>query len=350
MSIITRIIVMLVAAGLGWEIGAMTVGSSLVSQIPMGDSAYRTTVSIVAAVVGFVFAEHVTIKPYQAVRRILWTMPVRRLLAALVGLLLGLVMGALASIPLSMLPGIVGSVMPILGTVLLAVLSVGTLVRRDQDILSLLGFLVAKDSIGHKRNAVLLDTSVIIDGRIADVCKTGFVAGTIIVPRFVLDELQHIADSASALRRNRGRRGLDVLNRLREDENIRFEISEMDLASVPEVDGKLVLLARRLDCPVVTNDYNLNRVAELQGVRVLNVNELANAVKVVMLPGETLEVQIIQEGKEINQGVGYLDDGTMVVIEDGKPHIGKQVTVEVTRVLQTVAGRMVFGQIQDGRR
>jgi len=350
MSIILRLIVMLVAAGLGLEIGGMIEGWGLSSQIPLTGWVYRTVMTVLAGALGFAFAQHVTVKPYHAIRRVLWTMPVRTLLVALVGLLLGLVMGALLSIPLSMLPGIVGSVTPILGAVVLSILSVATLAKRDRDILSLLGLFVSKESIRRKRNVVLLDTSVIIDGRIADICKTGFIDGAIIVPQFVLDELQHIADSPIALRRNRGRRGLDVLSKLQEDDGIQLEISEMDLASVPEVDGKLVALARRLDCPVLTNDYNLNRVAELQGVRVLNINELANAVKVVLLPGETLEMQIIQEGKEMDQGVGYLDDGTMVVVQGGKHLIGQSVEVEVTRVLQTVAGRMVFGQIQDRRR
>jgi uncharacterized protein YacL len=191
---------------------------------------------------------------------------------------------------------------------------------------------------------VLLDTSVIIDGRIADISRTGFITGTMLVPRFVLNELQHIADSSDVLRRNRGRRGLDILNRMQKDTGTPLRITDMDVEEVREVDDKLVALSKRLHCPVLTNDYNLNRVAEIQGVTVLNVNELANAVKLVFLPGENIRVEVIQEGKELGQGVGYLDDGTMVVIEEGRRFMGGTIEVTVTKVLQTAAGRMIFGR------
>lgn len=191
---------------------------------------------------------------------------------------------------------------------------------------------------------VLVDTSAIIDGRIADISQTGFIMGTLVVPRFVLEELQHIADSADTLRRNRGRRGLDILNRLQKETNVPVEITDADFDNVAEVDAKLVKLARQLHAPIITNDFNLNKVAELQGIKVLNINELANAVKPALLPGEDMDVKIIQEGKEINQGVGYLDDGTMIVVEGGKAYMNSEVEVTVTRVLQTVAGRMIFAQ------
>jgi uncharacterized protein YacL len=189
-----------------------------------------------------------------------------------------------------------------------------------------------------------LDTSVIIDGRIADVSQTGFIFGTLLVPRFVLNELQHIADSADVLRRNRGRRGLDILNRLQKDARALVRITDMDVEDVREVDDKLVMLSKQLGCPVLTNDYNLNRVAELQGVAVLNINELANAVKAVFLPGEAMQVKVIQEGKEAGQGVAYLDDGTMIVVEDGRRHLNHTLNVIVTKVLQTAAGRMIFAR------
>ncbi|MDX1688900.1 MAG: TRAM domain-containing protein, partial [Candidatus Promineifilaceae bacterium] len=185
----------------------------------------------------------------------------------------------------------------------------------------------------------------IIDGRIADISKTGFVRSTLLVPNFVLTELQHIADSADTLRRNRGRRGLEVLGILQQDVPVPIKITDMDVSEVRDVDSKLVALARELTCPIMTNDYNLNRVAELQGVPVLNVNDLANAVKAAFLPGEELSVKIIQEGKEYGQGVGYLDDGTMIVVEDGVEHIDETLTVTVTKVLQTTAGRMIFARI-----
>jgi uncharacterized protein YacL len=191
---------------------------------------------------------------------------------------------------------------------------------------------------------IVVDTSAIIDGRIADIVGSGFIYGTLVVPRFVLDELQHIADSSDTLRRNRGRRGLEILARMQKDSPTPVEIVEDEIRDVPEVDSKLVALARARGGAILTNDYNLNRVAELQGVRVLNINALANAVKPAVLPGEELHVRVIQEGKEQGQGVGFLDDGTMIVVEGGSRFIDKDLDVSVTRVLQTVAGRMIFAQ------
>lgn len=190
----------------------------------------------------------------------------------------------------------------------------------------------------------ILDTSVIIDGRIADICKTGFLEGTLLIPGFVLEELQHIADSSDALKRNRGRRGLDILNKIQKELPVKVEIYEGDFEEIQEVDSKLVKLAKVIQGIVVTNDFNLNKVCELQGVSVLNINDLANAVKPVVLPGEELNVQVIKDGKEHNQGVAYLDDGTMIVVESGRDYIGKQIDVIVTSVLQTSAGRMIFAK------
>jgi uncharacterized protein YacL len=195
--------------------------------------------------------------------------------------------------------------------------------------------------------ARILDTSVIIDGRVADICHAGFLEGSLIVPRFVLRELQAIADSEDPLKRKRGRRGLDVLNALQRQERVKVVIEEMDFEEVGTVDGKLVALAKAMNLPIVTNDYNLNKVAELQGVRVLNINELANALKPVVLPGETVIVTPIREGKEPGQGVGYLDDGTMVVVEGGKKFIGREVETVATSVLQTPAGRMIFTTLKE---
>jgi uncharacterized protein YacL len=188
---------------------------------------------------------------------------------------------------------------------------------------------------------------VIIDGRIADIAKTGFVPGTMIIPRFVLNELQYIADSPDNLRRQRGRRGMEVLSQLQKDNLTPVKINDIDVDGVREVDDKLVILARQMRCPILTNDYNLNRIAELQGVSILNVNELANAVKSVMLPGENLVVRVIQEGKEQNQGVGYMDDGTMVVVEYGRDYLGKEIQVVVTKILQTAAGKMIFARPEE---
>jgi uncharacterized protein YacL len=199
-----------------------------------------------------------------------------------------------------------------------------------------------------ENRTILLDTSVIIDGRIADIARTGFLPGALLIPRFVLNELQYIADSSESLRRQRGRRGMEVLANLQKEPNIPVRISDIDVEGVREVDDKLVILARQLRCPVLTNDYNLNRVAELQGVTVLNINELANAVKSVLLPGELMNVRVIQDGKEANQGVGYMDDGTMVVVENGRDYMDRQIVVVVTKVLQTAAGKMIFARPEDG--
>jgi uncharacterized protein YacL len=191
---------------------------------------------------------------------------------------------------------------------------------------------------------ILLDTSVIIDGRILDISKTGFIRDTLLVPNFILKELQHIADSSESLRRNRGRRGLDVLSTLQTEASVPIRITDIDVSEVRDADNKLVALARHLHSSIMTNDYNLNRVAELQGVPVLNVNDLANAVKATYLPGENLRLKIIQEGTEEGQGVGFLEDGTMVVVENGRSLLNETRNVTVTKVLQTSAGRMVFAR------
>ncbi|MGI6361496.1 MAG: PIN/TRAM domain-containing protein [Bacillota bacterium] len=201
-----------------------------------------------------------------------------------------------------------------------------------------------KDKIAGKAFPKILDTSVIIDGRIADIYKTGFIEGQLIVANFVLDELRHIADSGDHLKRNRGRRGLDILNKMRQDFEGQIVVNETDYPNIPEVDAKLVKLAQDLKGVVLTNDFNLNKVAQMQGVQVLNINELSNAVKPVMLPGEEMIAHIVKEGKETGQGVAYLDDGTMIVIENGKKYLDKKIYVVVTSVLQTAAGRMVFAR------
>ena len=193
----------------------------------------------------------------------------------------------------------------------------------------------------------ILDTSVIIDGRIADIVETGFVDGTLVIPQFVLRELQLVADSSDSMKRNRGRRGLDILQRIQKMPQLNIQILEDDFPNVREVDMKLIELAKVYDCKIVTNDFNLNKVAQLHGVEVLNINELANALKPVVLPGETMRVFILKEGKEYNQGVAYLDDGTMVVVDNARKMISKTVDISVTSVLQTTAGKMIFGRFDE---
>ncbi len=236
--------------------------------------------------------------------------------------------------------------LPILLNILGAYLGAAILVRFRGDMFNALAdTFISKQDI--RSGDKVFDTSVIIDGRIVDIAKTGFIDGRLYVPKFVLSELQYIADSSDALRRNRGRRGLEVLTQLQKEEHSNIEIVDMDFPEVREVDAKLVELAKKLNAEILTNDYNLNRVAELQGIKVLNINALANALKPVVLPGEIMMVKIMKPGKEEGQGVAYLDDGTMIVIENGKPYIGREIDVTVTSVLQTSAGRMIFTRVPD---
>ncbi len=314
---------------------------------------YGVLFGALGALIGLVLTPYLTIRPIRALRALLSRLSAQTLLAGLVGLISGLVIAALLAFPLSLLPEPFRSILPFIGVLFFGYLGVAVFVMRQNDLFSILrlnlpGQMGASSESAFGRDGgrtILLDTSVIIDGRIADIARTGFLVGTLLIPRFVLNELQYIADSPDNLRRQRGRRGMEVLAQLQRNATIPVRISDIDVEGVREVDDKLVILARQLRCPILTNDYNLNRIAELQGVAVLNVNELANAVKSVLLPGETLEVTIIQEGKEPDQGVGYLDDGTMVVVEDGRGMLNAKVNVTVTKVLQTAAGRMIFARL-----
>ena len=267
------------------------------------------------------------------------------LLSGGIGALLGLFAAYLITTPVEAIP-VVGNILPIVFAVFLGYvggfLGIGVARRREPRE----GELLVKRSVkaGHGRSVPkVLDTSVIIDGRIADILETGFIEGPIVVPQFVLDELRHIADSADVLKRNRGRRGLDVLNHIQKELQVPVQISDKDYPNM-EVDSKLLRLTKAMEGKVLTNDFNLNKVAVLQQVPVLNINELANAVKPVVLPGEEMMVHVIKEGKEVGQGVAYLDDGTMIVVDGGKKFIGDTLAVLVTSVLQTSAGRMIFAK------
>ncbi len=274
-----------------------------------------------------------------------WTRQIRplQLVLGIVGLVSGLLASALLAPWLVKLPGLGGFLAPLAVSFFFGIMGVAALVSREEDFAQFLARHFPSRAFWPPQE-VILDTSAIIDGRIADIAQTGFLPGTLVVPRFVLDELRRIADSPDALRRNRGRRGLDVLGRLRREGHVPVRIADDDFPEASDVDSKLIRLARKLSAPVLTNDFNLNRVAEVEGVRVLNINQLANAVKVVILPGEEMEVHIVQEGKEADQGVGFLDDGTMVVVEGGRRYLNERLLVTVTRVLQTVAGRLIFAQ------
>ncbi|MEW6002038.1 MAG: PIN domain-containing protein [Nitrospirota bacterium] len=268
-------------------------------------------------------------------------------LGAIIGGILGISLGLLfAKLLILPLRPILGEEMTPVSFGLMAVFGYGGLLvglSRGKDI-TIAGIIRLFRGQSFEANLKILDTSVIIDGRIVDVCESGFLEGVFILPQFILQELQHIADSPDSLKRARGRRGLDILHRLQKISHITVRIVEEDFPKLKEVDTKLVALAKLLNAKVITNDFNLNKVAELQGVSVLNINELANALKPVVLPGETMKVFILKEGKEYNQGVAYLDDGTMVVVENGRRLIGKNADVTVTSVLQTTAGRMIFSK------
>jgi uncharacterized protein YacL len=330
-------------AYLGTYIGTTTGQSAVLS---------ATILGLVGMLFGLILTPYFTTRPVRAIRRILLSVSTQTLTSGLTGLVVGLVIAALLSFPLSLLPSPFGEILPFVAVVLFSYFGIAIFVMRQTDLSTLIRLPAAKSSEDESSSAqptsrtVLLDTSVIIDGRIADIARTGFLVGTLLIPRFVLNELQFIADSSDNLRRQRGRRGIEVISQLQKDTSTPLRISDMDVEGVREVDDKLVVLARQLRCPILTNDYNLNRIAELQGVSVLNVNELANAVKLVFLPGESMEVNVIQEGKESGQGVGYLDDGTMVVVEDGRNYLNKKIYVTVTKVLQTAAGRMIFGRLE----
>lgn len=275
------------------------------------------------------------------------------IISGALGLIVGFVIAFLISQPFADIK-YVGTIVSILSYLLFGYLGIKISTRKKDDViwpqLNLKKVQPVKKDKNAKKELVspkILDTSVIIDGRISDICKTGFIEGTLIIPEFVLKELRHIADSSDSLKRNRGRRGLDILNILQKDDTVNVLIESKDYGDNIEVDVKLLKLAKELGGKVLTNDFNLNKVAEFQGVEVLNINELANAVKPIVLPGEEMTVMVVKDGKESGQGLAYLDDGTMIVVEGGKKCIGDSVVVTVTSVLQTAAGRMIFAKLKN---
>ena len=294
-------------------------------------------------------------------------MPIHDVIAGAVGLSLGLIIANLLGYSFAKIP-VIGDYIPVIFSIVLGYLGIHITIKKRQELTGLFDFFpkllkeLAKNREA-KQNAAkpaaaaespekpagkdykLLDTSVIIDGRIADICETGFIEGTLLIPVFVLEELQHIADSADQLKRVRGRRGLDILAKIRgESKKLKVEVTNVDYDDITEVDSKLVRLGQEVGGKIITNDFNLNKVAQLRGVEVLNINELSNAVKPVVIPGENMVVSIVKSGKEQGQGVAYLDDGTMIVVENGQRRIGETVEVEVTSALQTAAGRMIFAK------
>ncbi len=303
--------------------------------------------SIIAGVVGAVAALSIII----IVEYVSHSFSTRILISAILGLLIGLTLGHLFALGYSTFTGIFATYAYIMKPLLYHVTGFAimmTFVINNEEI-TLLDKIIPQsgETKGTGISYKILDTSVIIDGRISDICDTGFLEGILVIPNFVLNELQMIADSADSIKRNRGRRGLDILNKMQKDQSIMVKISDMDFKDIPEVDAKLVKLAKVMDAKVITNDFNLNKVAEFHGVNVLNINQLSNALKPVVLPGEEMTVLLIKEGKDPNQAIGYLDDGTMVVVENGRKKLNEEVDVIVTSVLQTTAGRMIFTRLKD---
>lgn len=315
---------------------------------------YMVLSLIGAALTGYVLAHFLLIgleRLTKLIRISFDNMSAQEMLSGLAGTVVGLVLALLLGNAIYKLP-LVGPYIYVLVAFFFAYIGwmIGT--RRREDFISIFPNFVSRGRGARQKSPQvqpmgidkLVDTSVIIDGRIYDIAKSGFIDGSLVVPNFVLDELQKIADSSDSLKRNRGRSGLDVLGMMQKEDDIVVRIEESDYPEIHEVDAKLVKMGQDLGMPILTNDYNLNKVAQLQGVKVLNINELANALKPVVLPGEQFKVKIMKEGKEASQGIGYLDDGTMVVIENGKQLVGEIVNVEVTSVLQTAAGRMIFAK------
>lgn len=306
--------------------------------------AFLTAFVVATLLFGYLAIPYITIYPVRRAVEKLSEAGAGEFALGVGAVVIGLLMGVLVGIPLAQVGGVLGSVGPPVVALFLAFLMLAATMSKRDVLLPAFAALVPGARRAGPSTRVVIDTSAVIDGRIVDIARTGFILGQLVVPRFVLDELQRIADSPDALRRNRGRRGLEMLSALQKDAVTPVEISEGTYAEVPEVDAKLMAYARDHGAAILTNDYNLNRVADLQGIRVLNVNELANAVKAVVHPGEEMRVRIIQEGKEAGQGVGYLDDGTMIVVEGGVRFLNQEIPIAVTRVLQTVAGRMIFAQ------
>ena len=304
-------------------------------------SYYGFPIALIGLFLGFMIALFV-INIEEAIRKV----SLRIIFGGVVGMIIGLLIAFLLAYGLNFVSNIMEKqqVVPWIYTLLTGIMAyLGLLIGSKKiEEFSFFGLGQPKDSGDYR----ILDTSVIIDGRIADISDTGFLQGNLIVPRFVLDELQYIADSSDSMKRSRGRRGLDILNRMQRSVGINIEISDQDFPKLKGVDAKLVALAKKINAKIVTNDFNLNKVAELQGIKILNVNELANALKPVVLPGETMTVKVIKEGKETGQGVAYLDDGTMIIVDNAQKHQGSNVEVLVTSVLQTTAGRMIFSELK----
>ncbi|MDY6935584.1 MAG: PIN domain nuclease [Spirochaetota bacterium] len=316
-------------------------------------SLHYMDVSIKAAVLAGLISAAISLLIIIAIEYISHSLSSRMLISAIIGLVVGIILSHLIAIATSsILSSFSLQQVDILKSIIYLVISFAVMMFFiiNSEYISIFDKIIHEDVTESKDSEIsykILDTSVIIDGRISDICDTGFIEGILVTPNFVLNELQMIADSADPIKRNRGRRGLDILNKMQKDQMIKVKISDIDFPDIEEVDAKLVKLAGVMKSKVITNDFNLNKVAEFQGVPVLNINKLANALKPVVLPGEEMRVHLIKEGKDQNQAIGYLDDGTMIVVENGRRKMNSEVFVIVTSVLQTTAGRMIFSRLKD---
>lgn len=335
-----RIILTLIGGVLGYQ------GSQYVLELNVDFPVSSTYLMVIAVALGALVGLAVSPVFINMFNRLL-KIHLRDILSGAIGLIVGLIIAILALIPVQGLQ-LANGYLPLIITIALGIIGWSVGVKKREEIVTLFQRQTSNVQATRKRSqsvsTKILDTSVIIDGRISDITKTGFIEGSLIVPSFVLEELQHIADSSDVLKRNRGRRGLDILNKIQKEPYVNVQILDQDYDDITEVDSKIVKLAKDLGAKVITNDYNLNKVCELHGVAVLNINELANAVKPIVLPGEELRVHVIKDGKEQGQGVAYLDDGTMIVVDGGRRYIGETIGVLVTSVLQTAAGRMIFAK------
>ena len=345
-NVVSRILGAGGIGAVGWWLGAVVSSGSFddAEILPWG-----LALTLGGVLIGAVGAPYVVLRPISKALNAINQVPATSLIASTLGLVVGLVIAALISVPLFRLEGWPGWGVPLIVSISLGSIGLWLGAHREAEMRRALpGYVAGGDGSRITDAKILVDTSAIIDGRIADLGQTGFLQGTLIIPGFVLDELRHIADSSDPLRRARGRRGLDVLGRLRKESPVPIQVLDAYLLNGAEVDAELVRLAKTMKAIIMTNDFNLNRVAELQGIRVLNVNELANALKPMVLPGEDLAVNIVQEGKELGQGVAFLDDGTMIVVEGGRRYLNTLQDVTVTRVLQTAAGRIIFAHPRAG--
>lgn len=359
---IIRVIFTIIGLISGYILSGVLINIKLINNLSflsetIGIISFRTLLTLLIGIILYFISPSIydsIVKSIEYIEKNIQKFTGTEIIYGIFGAFISLIITSLIGLPLNHIDLFgLGPILFVLVNLIFAIIFASIFIEKKDDISNVLTNL-RKNSIKDRKskstvksNPKVLDTSVIIDGRIFDICQTGFIEGPLVIPNFVLDELRHISDSADSLKRNRGRRGLDILNKIQKELDIETQIWEGDFPEIQEVDSKLLKLAQVLKGKVITNDFNLNKVAEFQGVPVLNINELANAIKPIVLPGEEMKVVVVKDGKEATQGIGYLDDGTMIVVEGGRRYMGDQITVIVTSVLQTAAGRMIFARPKD---